>query len=173
MEPLLLLCLKVFFVRILDVSLGTFRTVITVKGQKLYASIVGFFEIFVWFVIVREALNTDIDSIFIAISYALGFSVGTYIGGVISEKFIKGNILVQVVTNKNNQKIIKALKDQGFGVSITKVYNDKLEDDKFMLFVSIDKDKFKKVKSIIEEYDQNAFIIANESKSVYNGYFSK
>lgn len=173
MESLFLLCLKVFFVRILDVSMGTFRTVITIKGKQLYASVVGFFEIFIWFVIVREALNTDNNSIFIAISYALGFAVGTYLGGVISEKLIKGNMIVQIVTNKNNKQLIKIIKNAGFGVSIVKAYNDKLEDDKFMLFVSIDKSKFKNLKSIIEEVDKQAFIVANESKAVYNGYFSK
>lgn len=37
-----ILCLKIFLVRILDVSLGTFRTILTVKGKTLYASLVGF-----------------------------------------------------------------------------------------------------------------------------------
>ena len=39
---LIFLCLKIFFVRIIDVSLGTFRTIITVKGKAFYASIIGF-----------------------------------------------------------------------------------------------------------------------------------
>ena len=30
---LLILCFKIFFVRIIDVSLGTFRTMETVKGK--------------------------------------------------------------------------------------------------------------------------------------------
>ena len=44
---LFLLCVKIFFVRIIDVSLGTFRTIITVKGKAIYASIIGFIEVFV------------------------------------------------------------------------------------------------------------------------------
>lgn len=173
MDALLLLCIKVFCVRIVDVSLGTFRTLITVKGKKLYASAVGFIEVFIWFVIVREALNTDIDSIYIAISYALGFAVGTYIGAVISDKFIKGNVGVQVITSVKNKKLITELKKCGFGVSILNVYNDKLENDKFMLFIAIDKDKIDELKKVIKSYDKNAFVVVNESKAVYNGYFSK
>ena len=42
---LLILCLKVFFVRIFDVSMGTLRTIITVKGKNLYASFIGFLEV--------------------------------------------------------------------------------------------------------------------------------
>ena len=99
---ILILCIKIFLVRIIDVSLGTFRTIITVKGKALYASIIGFIEVFVWFIIVREALNTDIDSIWIAISYSLGFSTGTYIGSILSKKFIEGTLSVQIITNKYN-----------------------------------------------------------------------
>ena len=66
---LFILCVKIFFVRILDVSLGTVRMIITVKGNKLVASLIGFFEILVWFLIVKEALNTTETSIFIALSY--------------------------------------------------------------------------------------------------------
>ena len=93
------LCIKIFFVRILDVSLGTLRTMITVKGKILYASMVGFIEIFVWFLVVKEALNTDQTSIWIAISYSLGFATGTYIVGLLSKKFISGNLSVQVITD--------------------------------------------------------------------------
>ena len=38
---LLFLCLKIFFVRIIDVSLGTVRTIFSVKGKNLIASLIG------------------------------------------------------------------------------------------------------------------------------------
>ena len=50
---LLILCFKIFFVRIIDVSLGTFRTMETVKGKTKEATIIGFFELLVWFLIVK------------------------------------------------------------------------------------------------------------------------
>ena len=66
------LLLKIFFVRIVDVSLGTFRTILTVKGKRQYASMIGFIEVLIWFMIVREALNTDAGGIIIGIAYASG-----------------------------------------------------------------------------------------------------
>ena len=111
-----ILCLKIFFVRILDVSLGTLRTMITVKGKNLYASLIGFFEILVWFLIVKEALNTDNTSIWVAISYALGFATGTYLGGILSSKFISGNLSLQIITNK--LEIVNKLRDEGYGVTV-------------------------------------------------------
>ena len=75
---LLMLCIKVFFIRIIDVSLGTVRTIIIVKDKKLFASIIGFFEMLIWFLVAKEAINTNNNSILIAIFYSLGFATGTY-----------------------------------------------------------------------------------------------
>lgn len=168
---LFLLCIKIFCVRILDVSLGTVRTIITVKGKNLLASIIGFVEVFVWFVIVKEALNTDNTSIVVAISYALGFATGTYIGGILSDKYIKGNFGVQVITG--NSKLSGYLKQNGFGLSIVDVISEKEHIKKYMLFIEIDKSKFDYLKKLIKKYDENAFVVVNETKKVYNGYFQK
>ena len=89
---MLILCLEIFLVRIIDVSLGTIRTIFSVKGKSLVASLIGFIEVTIWFLIVREALNTDSNSIWVTLSYAGGFATGTYIGGMLSKKFINGNL---------------------------------------------------------------------------------
>ena len=168
---LLKLCIKVFLVRIIDVSLGTFRTIVTVKGQKLFASIIGFFEVFVWFLVVKEALNTSITSVWIGFSYALGFATGTFIGTFLSEKLIPGNLTIQVITSKSN--MIKYIRNIGYGVSTIPIKGKDFRSRKYLLFIEIDKNDFLHLKKIIKNLDPNAFVVVNESKQVYNGYFEK
>ena len=167
---LFFLCLKIFFVRIIDVSLGTVRTLITVKGRTLLASMVGFIEIFVWFVIVKEALNTNETSLWIAISYSLGFATGTYIGGYLSDRFIKGNFGVQVVTSNNNHKLIDTLRREGYAVSVIDIKGQDKVNEKYMLFIEIQKNNFDHLKKLIHSIDQKAFIVVNETKYVQNGF---
>lgn len=167
---LFLLCLKIFFVRIIDVSLGTVRTLITVKGRTLLASMVGFIEVFVWFVIVKEALNTTETSLWIAIAYSLGFATGTYIGGYLSDRFIKGNFGVQVVTSNNNHKLIDQLRQEGYAVSVIDVKGQDKANEKYMLFIEIQKNNFEHLKKLIHSIDKKAFIVVNETKYVQNGY---
>lgn len=167
---LFFLCFKIFCVRIIDVSLGTIRTLITVKGRTLLASMVGFIEIFVWFVIVKEALNTNETSIWIAISYSLGFATGTYIGGYLSDRFIKGNFGVQVVTSNNNHKLIDTLRMEGYAVSVIDVKGQDKASEKYMLFIEIQKSNFDHLKKLIHSIDQKAFIVVNETKYVQNGF---
>ncbi len=165
---MLLLCLKIFFVRILDVSLGTIRTMFTVKGQRLIASVVGFFEVIIWFLVVKEALQTTESSILIPISYSLGFATGTYIGSYLSGILINGNVTLQAFTN--DLELEKELRKQGYAVSTIecKGYEDV---DKHLLYINIDKKKEKKLRKIIHDIDPHTFIVVNETKYVENGYF--
>ena len=164
-----LLCLKIFFARILDVSLGTVRTIVTVKGKKFYAALIGFIEVFIWFLVARDALNVEIDTIFIPLSYSLGYATGTLIGGLISEKVISGNLTVQIVLSNQNTEIIDIIREKGYAVSVidAKGQND---DKKYMLFMEINKNRLNSLKDLIKTLDEKAFIVVNETKMVQNGY---
>ena len=167
---LLLLCLKIFFVRILDVSMGTLRTVITVKGKTLYASLVGFVEVFIWFLVVKEALNTNETSIWIAVAYSLGFATGTYIGGILSKKLIDGNLSVQVITS--NLNMVDNLRNEGYGVTVIDVEGKDKEVDKYMLFIQINKKSMTHLQKTIKNIDNSAFIVVNETKFIENGFIN-
>ena len=80
---LLFLCIKIFLARILDVSIGTIRTLIMVKGKIYITTILAFLEVFIWFIVAKEALVTKIDNILIPISYSLGYATGTFLGSYI------------------------------------------------------------------------------------------
>ena len=164
------MCIKIFFARLIDVSLGTFRTINTVRGKNISASIIGFIEISVWFLVVKEALNTDNNSYFIAFSYALGFSVGTYIGGIISSIFIKSNLEVQVILTDKNNKLIDLLRSSGYGLTVIDAKGN--NNSKYMLYIQIKNKSLNRLKRIIKEYDSKAMIAVNETKYIENGYFN-
>ena len=165
---LLLLCVKIFFVRIFDVSLGTVRMIVTVKGKTWLASLIGFIEVLIWFLVVKEALNTDSTSIFVALSYAGGYATGTLVGGFLSKRFISGNLGVQVVLSNRDDEIINKIRENGYAVSVMDVKGQ--DDLKYMLFIEINKKRIDHLKKLIKTLDEKAFIVVNETKLVQNGY---
>ena len=167
---LFLMCVKIFFARLIDVSLGTFRTINTVKGRHLVAALIGIIEITVWFLIVKEALNTTNDSLWIVFSYAMGFSVGTYIGGRISKIFIKSNLEVQVILSSINDEIVDKIRESGYGVTAIEVKGNK--NKKYMLYIQINDRSLEDLKDLRRKLDSKAFIVVNETKYVENGYFN-
>lgn len=164
----LLLCLKIFGARLIDVSLGTIRTVYTIKNKHLIASFIGLIEVIVWFLIVQEALNSTSNNFFIAFSYSIGFAVGTYIGGILSNKLINTKLGIQVILNKKDDNIINKIRQMGYAVSIINLVS---KDNKYMLYIQVDSKKYQKLIKLINSLDNKAFIVVNETKVVYNGYF--
>lgn len=163
-------CIKIFLARIVDVSLGTIRTVLVVKGKNITPAIVAFFEVLVWFFAAREALNTDVDSWLIPIFYSLGYAMGTYIGTFISNSFLDGFIGVQVITNQDSEnKMLKEIRNKGFGVSVIDLKNPRNEQKKDLLIIQLNKSKLKILTKVIRTIDPNAFVVINETKYVQNG----
>lgn len=167
---LMLLCLKIYFARILDVSMGTIRTIYTVKGKTIISGIIAFFEVAIWFIIVREALNTELNSIWIMIFYAGGYATGTIIGTFISKKFINSLISVEVITSKATKKNLDYIRKEGFGVSVVDTTDSYEDSKKNILFITINSRYLEKLKKIINKIDKQAFMVINESKVVHNGY---
>lgn len=166
----ILTCLKIFAARIIDVSLGTLRTVFVVKGKTFEPFVIAFFEVLIWFIVAREALNTEGNMILIAVSYAGGYATGTLIGSKLSKWFVKGVVGVQVVIKQNSDKLIDVLREKGYAVSVIELKNDYEGKNKDMLYIGINNNKLKDLTRLIKEYDENAFIVVNETKLVQNGF---
>ena len=163
---LLLLCIKIFFARIVDVSLGVIRTMELVKNHTLKAVVIAFFEVLIWFLIAKEALSESDFNILIAVFYSLGYSCGTLIGSYISNKFIKGNSSVFVISSNISNKDINIIKGNGFGLSSLT-----LDNNNKMLFIQLENDKVSKLINLINRIDKSSFISVFDTKCKYNGFF--
>lgn len=163
------ICLKIFLARIVDVTLGTIRTVLVVKGKNITPAIVAFFEVLIWFVVAREALNTNLNSILIPIFYSLGYATGTFIGTFITSKFVDGLIGVQVITKSTNNKMLKEMRSKGFGVSVVDLKKTNDNHKKDLLIIQLNKKQLKGLTHIIRTNDPDAFVVINETKYVQNG----
>jgi len=166
---LLITCLKIFAARIVDVSLGTLRTVFFVKGKTIEPFIIAFVEVIIWYLIAREALNTTGNTLLIAISYAGGYATGTFIGSKLSKVLVKGVVGVQIVVKDNSENLINNLRNKGFGISVIELKNDYEGKNKDMLYIQVNNNKLKELTEIVKEYDESAFIVVNETKFIHNG----
>ena len=122
---------------------------------------------------VKEALNTDIQSPFIVISYAGGFATGSILGTFVSKKFVNSLIKVEVITTKATPANVEKIRLEGFGVSVLDILDNNDDVDKKMLIVTLNSKHLDELKRILRHIDRNAFVVVNESKIVQNGFIKK
>ena len=160
------LCIKIFFARILDVSISTIRTVYVLKGKTIIVACLAFLEITIWFLVAREALNIENISIWIILSYSGGYTTGTIVGTFITKKFINGTLGLEVISEKIKIKDLDKIKKAGFGVS-----SINMNEGKLMIILQINKKRLEECKNLITFLDKDSFITVHETKFVYNGFF--
>lgn len=153
--------LKIFFARIIDVSLGTFRTILTVKGKIYLPTVIAFFEVMVWFYVAKEALLINTQSVVIPISYSLGYATGNLIGSLISKYLINGYYEVKIY-NFNN-KVINYLKQTNEKYYIVENRNK----NKLIILYLNRKNMLRKI-DIIHMLSKKCIIYTNEARKYKN-----
>lgn len=159
---LLLTCIKIFFARILDVSLNTIRTTFVIKGKTFIVALIAFVEITIWLLVARTAINVELN-LWIVISYSGGYTMGTILGTTFINKFVKTNMELIVISTKI--KNTKKIKDKNFGVSI--LNKDK---NKTILLIETNKKRLDELTTLLKKLDNEAFITVKETKTIINGY---
>jgi hypothetical protein len=88
--------LLIFFARLADVSLATFRMIMVIRGKRIIAACIGFVEATIYILAVGKVLSAMNNPLNI-LAYALGFATGNYVGIFLEEKMALGSIIVQVI----------------------------------------------------------------------------
>jgi uncharacterized protein YebE (UPF0316 family) len=156
----------IFLARVADVSLGTFRTIVVFRGNKLLASFIGFFEIIIWLVAAAQVLG-NLDQWYLALAYAGGFAVGNYVGISIENRFAIGNELVRCISF-NRDILAEKLREKGF--KVVSFDGDMGESYPVELLFIIEKRR--KVPSLIQSIkvlDPTSVYSVSDIKSVYEG----
>ena len=165
-----LLPILIFVGRIFDVTLGTLRIIFVSKGEKYKAPIIGFFEVFIWIVIISQILSRANDMV-AYISYAGGYAAGNYVGILIEKRIAFGIILCRVYTNKPGLKLVNLLSLKGFGATLVHGTGSVNEVD--IIETVFDRKKLKLVSSIILEFDKDAFYVIEDVRTRSRGIFPK
>lgn len=159
--------LLIFLLRIGDVSLATLRLLSAVRGRKLAAAGLGFFEILIWIVVVGTVVR-NLDSTLLVIGYAAGFAAGTYVGISIEEKLAMGLAEVRVISRDAGVEIAEALRELGFGV--TEVLGQGKEGRVEILTTVVRRRAMRELLREVERWDPDAFVVVEEPRSIQHGW---
>ena len=164
-----LLPIVIFFGRICDVTLGTLRIIFVSKGERYKAPIVGFFEVFIWVVIISQIFAHS-NSFISYIAYAGGYAAGNFIGILVENKIAFGYVLFRVYTKKDGHQLVQLLNKNNFGSTIIKGEGVISEVDIIETVVS--RKTQRQVRKVIDDFDPDAFYLIEDIRSKQKGIFA-
>lgn len=83
----------IFLAKIIEVSIGTLRSILIVKGYRKTAVLLSLVEISIWVFVASRVITGLTESPYKGIAYALGFAAGVWCGSILEEKLAFGKIL--------------------------------------------------------------------------------
>lgn len=167
---LILELLFIFFARIIDVSLGTIRFILIIRGDKLPAAIIGFFEILVYTVALGLVVGALDDPVKLIV-FCTGFALGVLVGSMIEEKLALGYRGIQATIDRDHLYIIEELRDEGFPVTSWEAVGK--AGPKLILNIVVKRNMAGAVAERIYGKDPHAFVVLMEPKHFRGGYIKK
>jgi uncharacterized protein YebE (UPF0316 family) len=159
----------IFFLRITDVSIGTVRVIYTIRGHRVIAMTLGFFESLIWiYAISRLSVAAVGQSFPLMLGWAAGFAAGTALGITLEQWIAVGSVIVRIISVYHFDEIRCRLRDLGFGV--TSVNGEGREGSILILFVAAPRKRIRQLLPTIQEIDPDAFVTVEFVSHAIGGY---
>lgn len=166
----LLVAIGIFGLRICDVSIGTVRTIFTIRGYRMISFCLGVVESGVWIFAISRVMKyiSHGESPLNILGWAFGFATGTVVG-ISLEKWIgSGTILVRIISREHAVRLKAHLHGEGYGV--TALHGEGREGDVLVLFVVAPRRRERDVLHTIRQVDPQAFITIEPISQAYGGF---
>ncbi|MBC8377065.1 MAG: DUF2179 domain-containing protein [FCB group bacterium] len=160
--------LLIFFARILDVSLGTIRILFIARGLKYFAAVLGFFEVFIWLLVISSIMRS-LHSPFYYLFYAAGFAAGNYVGITLEQKLRIGKVALRIITRENSDDLMSFFKEKGYGITVVDAQGSR---GPVRIFYSIiDRANLDLILHQVKQFNPKAFYSIEDVKTVSEGNF--
>lgn len=150
----LILPLLIFIARICDVSINTVRIIYMLGGRRFTATLLGFFEAFIWLMAIRQ-IFAHLDNWMCYVAYPAGFAGGIFIGMLIEERIAYGKVVIRIITRKDTTEFLNMLKHEK--TRYTRVKSFGPEGDEDVIFCVLDREKVENLISGLKKTVPTAF----------------
>jgi len=160
----------IFFARVVDVSIGTFRIILVSRGYRSLAPFLGFFEVLIWITAIGHIMK-NLNGFYSYVFYAAGFATGTFIGMKLESFVSIGYQSIRIITTEKVTALPLTLREEGFG--ITTVAGRGMKGEVILIYTTVPRSKVRQVLEIVEELEPNSFITIEDVRSYRSGYVAQ
>ena len=157
---LFLSAMSIFALRILDVSIGTLRIGMLVRGRRGLAGAFSFVESLIWLVAAAQVLS-NLDSPAKFVAYAGGYAAGTMLGSTLERWLAVGDSLVRVVAPVHSPSLSDALRQEGFYATV--VNGSGRDGDVRISFSVVPRRRVQEVLELIQRVNPQAYVTVEET----------
>jgi uncharacterized protein YebE (UPF0316 family) len=159
--------LLIFTARLVDVSMATLRMMLSVRGARWSAPLIGFFEALLWVVAVGSAIRY-LDSPLHVLGYAAGFAAGNWVGLWIENRLAFGVATVRIISTHVGVEMAEALRDRGYGV--TEFSGHGRDGPVEVVYTVSPRRQVPEILREVSAWDPDAFVTLEQAQGIERGW---
>jgi uncharacterized protein YebE (UPF0316 family) len=154
--------------RIIDVSLGTLRTISIVEGRKWMAFWLGFFEVILWLIVISTVIQRIQTTPLLGVFYAFGFATGNMVGIELEHWLALGHIILRVISKDHCRELCNCIRVNGF--SVTVFHGEGKDGPASELYIVCRRRELKPLLQLVQEIDPHSFYVTEHAGAVSKIY---
>lgn len=111
--PLVVVAAGIFCLRLIDVTMGTMRTLSIVHGRTYLAVSLGFVEVTLWVTALATVIARVTDDPILVVAYGGGFAAGNAAGISLERALALGKCVVRIISSHKGDEIAGAIRGVG------------------------------------------------------------
>ncbi len=163
----ILWALAIFAARVIGVTIGTIRVIISIRGHRFLAAAMGFLESLIYVLLISKVLQDISDPLSVA-AYSMGFGAGVYVGMLLESRLIQGYVTINIVSVAHAHDVAEAIRAAGFGA--TEGWGHGAGGFVGWVRTVVRRNEADSVRKIVHEVDPDAFLTQEEVRSIQRGY---
>ena len=166
--PPVLLPFLIFALRVSDMSLDTLRVLFVIRGHKLNAWVLGFFQSIIWVIAISSVLS-NLNNLWTIIGYGAGFATGNVVGMMIEEKLAIGHGHMRVISSTRGYAVGDAIRQAGYAA--TELSGRGKDGTVAVVTTSVRRRDIDRVRRKVLAVDPRAFITVQEVRPLHRGFW--
>lgn len=155
--PVWALSLLIFFLRIVDVSMGTVRTLTVVSGRIRLSVVLGFFEVLIWVVAISQVLSVAGREPILLLAYAGGFAAGNAVGIWIERRLAMGRRVLRIISPTRGLEIAARMRERG--QAVTTFQGEGRDGPRTLLYLLAERKRVHDIIDMARELDPELFYV--------------
>jgi uncharacterized protein YebE (UPF0316 family) len=160
--------IAIFLARIVDVSLGTLRTISIVQARTWMAFWLGFFEVAIWLCVISSVIYKIKEIPLLGVFYAFGFATGNIVGIRIEKWLSLGHLIVRVISREHYKDMADTIRRAGYAV--TTFRGEGKSGPVVELYIVCRRKNLREILRMVHSLAPNAFYVTEPAGTICNSY---
>jgi uncharacterized protein YebE (UPF0316 family) len=160
---LIIVALLIFVLQATNITVGTLRVMMLVRGNRLAAGGLALLESSVWIYAAGQVIN-DLGNPFKVVAYVSGFAVGTMVGVTVERWLALGKALLRIIAPVDSPQVVDELRKRGYYATVLNATGR--DGDVRVVFSVVPRKQIRAVEQLVAQVNPQAFVTFEETRTM-------